>query len=135
MAHTPTIRRYYMKFKMLITILLVLIAEQSLACPDGQYRTCIIPRPWGGCAQYACVPKVEDPIAAMTRALNDKATSLAIEGRDSDTIQDRTDCVVIVTAGLATWGTTLGGPWGGLATGISGGAAASLACRKAFPLD
>jgi len=110
-------------------------SQAALACPDGQYRACIVPRPWGGCAQYACVPKVEDPIAAMTRALNDKALALAIEGRDSEKIRDREDCMVIVTAGLAVWGTSLGGPWVGLASGAAGGAAASIGCRKAFPIN
>ncbi len=26
------------------------------ACPDGQYEMCVLPRPWGGCAQKVCVP-------------------------------------------------------------------------------
>ncbi|MCX6132157.1 MAG: hypothetical protein NTX25_24255, partial [Proteobacteria bacterium] len=28
----------------------------SLACPNGQFEQCVLPRPWGGCAQSACIP-------------------------------------------------------------------------------
>ena len=111
-----------------------LASQAALACPDGQHSECVLPRPWGGCAQSVCVPNVENPFTAMTRAVNEKALALAIEVRDSQKIRDREDCMVLVTAGLAVWGTSLGGPWVGLVSGAAGGAASSLACRKAFPL-
>lgn len=113
-----------------------LMAYSSIAgaCPDGQHSECILPRPWGGCAQSICVPNVDNPFDAIQRAIDNKALDLAISGRDSETIKNREDCIVMVTAALAVWGTTQGGPIAGIAAGAAGAAASSMACRRAFPL-
>lgn len=122
-------------FRKFLLLSFLTVSSSVFACPDGQYETCILPRPFGGCAQNACIPKIHDPIKAMLNAIDAKAFELAISARDNETVQDRNDCIIIVTAGLATWGAMLGGPWGALVGGGAGGAAASLACRKAFPLE
>jgi len=122
----------FRKFLLLSTLT---VSSAVFACPDDQYEACIVPRPFGGCAQHACLPKIHDPAKAMIDAINDKAFELAISARDNEKVQDRNDCIIIVTAGLATWGAVLGGPWGALIGGGAGGAAASLACRRAFPLE
>jgi hypothetical protein len=116
---------------------LSLASQLATACPAGQHSECLIPkpRPLHGCAQSICVPNVENPVIAMTNAINDKAVSVAIEGRDNEKIRDREDCMILVTASLGAWGASLGGPWVGLVTGAAGGAASSMACRKAFPLE
>jgi len=111
-----------------------LVANMGMACPNGSHEECVLPRPWGGCAQKVCMPNIENPVTAMSRVINEKAISLAIEGRDAEKIHDREDCMIMVTAGLAVWGTSLGGPWAGLVSGTVGGAASSMACRKAFPV-
>lgn len=36
--------------------LALLPAGLSFACPENQYEMCVLPRPWGGCAQNVCVP-------------------------------------------------------------------------------
>lgn len=84
--------------------------------------------------KYAACEADKAVACRMMNAINEKAYQLAMTGKENETIQDRNDCVIIVTAGLAAYGTAHGGPWVGLATGAAGGAAASLACRKAFPL-
>jgi len=40
----------------------------ATACPDGQYSTCIVPNPFGGCIQSACVPKVGGSVGQATEA-------------------------------------------------------------------
>ena len=119
------------------TSVLLLSSQAALSCPAGQHSECILPKPkpLHGCAQSICVPNVENPVVEMTKAVNNKALEVAIEGRDSEKVRDREDCMVLVTASLAAWGSYLGGPWVGLVTGAAGGAASSMACRKAFPLE
>jgi len=42
-----------------------------LACPGGQHDECVLPRPWGGCAQTACFPdvKITNPLEDMKKAV------------------------------------------------------------------
>lgn len=90
---------------------------------------------WGkNHVKYAACESDKAIACRLMSAIENKALTLALSGKENETIQDRSDCIVIVTAGLAVWGTAQGGPWVGLAAGATGGAAASLACRKAFPL-
>lgn len=112
-----------------------LSAQLALACPHDQYRACLLPRPWGGCAQWGCLPKANNPLEELQNAINDQAFVLAISARDAETARDRADCQMIVAAGLAAWGTYVGGGVGAAVGGAAGIAAASLACRKAFPLE
>jgi hypothetical protein len=41
--------------KFLIAVIFMFSID-AIACPSGQHEQCVIPRPWGGCAQRACVP-------------------------------------------------------------------------------
>jgi hypothetical protein len=46
-----------MNFKQkLLAFVLLAQSTFTFACPDGQYEQCVLPRPWGGCAQKVCVP-------------------------------------------------------------------------------
>jgi hypothetical protein len=111
-----------------------LATTSALACPGGQHSECIIPKPWGGCAQKICVPNIDNPLDALQKQIENEAYTIAITARENETIKDRQDCVVLVATALAVWGTAKGGPFVGLASGAAGGAAASLACRKVFPI-
>lgn len=115
----------------------VLIGQTLLACPDGEHSECILPRPWPGrgCAQFICVPNVKNPFDSFMQALQSQAFRLADEGERSEVYANREDCVVVVTAGLAIWGTANSGPYGGIAAGAAGAAASRIACRKVFPVD
>jgi hypothetical protein len=107
------------------------------ACPANHHKVCVLPRPWGGCAQSVCVPNVPipvpNPFPDIQRAIEDKAFELAVSARDEGAVSDRTDCVIIVTASLTAWGASQGGLIGSAIGGVAGGAAARMGCRKAFP--
>lgn len=105
-------------------------AQQSTACPGGQHDECVLPKPWGGCAQRICVPDVSipNPIDEVNAMISNKAYDIAltIETTDYD------DCVLATAAGLAAWGATLGGPVGA-GVGAGGGIpVAQIACRRVF---
>jgi len=44
------------------------LATSAFACPDGQYSTRVVPNPFGGCIQSACVPKVGGVVGQTAEA-------------------------------------------------------------------
>ena len=124
---------------LLLFVSLFMISSLGLACPDGQHEECILPRPFGGCAQMICVPtiKIEDPIEQVKRQLVNESRNLAMSAKSSG--KSFNDCVPMVAAGCAAAGAKIGaagGPWGaaaGAALGAGGGVnMARIACRQAF---
>jgi hypothetical protein len=121
-------------------LLFLLFSPYALACPHDQYRECILPKPWGGCAQYICIPKVSNPFKDVANFLQTEAYDIALAAKNKKAAKNFDDCIPIVTAGVAAAGAKIGasgGPWGavaGASIGAGGGVnMARLACRKWFP--
>lgn len=57
-----------------VAYLAVTLASGAIACPDGQYSTCIVPNPFGGCIQSACVPKVGGSVGQTAEAVKRAVT-------------------------------------------------------------
>jgi hypothetical protein len=123
-----------MRIDNFVSLLCLATAPNIMACPKGQHQECVLPRPWGGCAQKICVPDSANPLDALQDMLDAEALKLAMSAKENDAVNNRQDCVVMVAAGLAVWGTIKGGPIAGLASGAAGAAAANMACRKVFPV-
>ena len=114
---------------------MLLLASPLYSCPKGQHEECVLPRPWKGCAKLVCVPNIKNPFTSFMEAVQQQADKLANAGKRTEQFQNREDCVVIVATGLAIWGTSHSGPYGGIATGAAGAAAARISCRRIFPVD
>jgi len=124
----------------LVMACLTTISATAQACPEGQPKQCIVPRP-GGCLLFACVPdtlpELPDPQVVEQKTIaeiNGEALKAAITGKEQELIDNRLDCAIFVTAALATLGAEHGGAWGALAGGAAGASASRVACRKAFPI-
>ena len=125
-----------------VGVLCVFLAGGQLwACPGGQHDECLLPLPWGGCAQTACIlgVNIPNPLASVMRTLQDKSFQLAADAKSHGT-SDYDDCIPVVAGGLAAAGAQIGaagGPWGaaaGAALGAGGGVnMAKIACRRIFP--
>lgn len=73
---------------------------------------------------------IPNPLDAVNDAVKNKANELANSAKSQN--RDYDDCVIIVTAGLAAWGSSMGGPYGAAIGGAAGVAASRMACRRAF---
>ena len=51
-----------------ILLAVAVFMTNAFACPDGQYSTCVVPNPFGGCIQSACVPKVGGVVGQTAEA-------------------------------------------------------------------
>jgi len=93
---------YGMKIFSALLSCLVLWSTTSFACPDGHYEACVLGRPWGGCAQKACIPNggtltggATDALADLNQGIirvGDKIVSTSSEaGRGLSNIANRID--------------------------------------------
>jgi hypothetical protein len=57
--------------RLFFALLMALTSATGFSCPDGEYEICAIPRPWGGCAQKACVPNGGKLTGGAANALAD----------------------------------------------------------------
>lgn len=75
------------------------------------------------------IPFVDIVFEKFTTAVNKEATKLAGMAK-ANGIDEFQNCVLIVAAGLATWGAQLGGPIGAAVGAGAGIPAAQLGCKS-----
>lgn len=105
----------------------------SLACPDGQYEMCVVPRPWGGCAQKVCVPNggtivdgasdgLKDLNMGVIQLGNGAVNTTVQAGKSLGNVADRIDWEKVkkVDWGTAVW--IASAIWNGAACIASDGA-------------
>ncbi|MBC7530086.1 MAG: hypothetical protein H7318_00815 [Oligoflexus sp.] len=72
--------RFY--FSIVILSIVLFLSSNGYSCPNGQYEQCILPRPWGGCAQKVCVPNGGSITGGMTTALRELNQGVVQMGND-----------------------------------------------------